>query len=201
MKFRNDQARKSHVLKKGLKIQRDENGIDGIAEKVDDSESKEIRVGKRISASKLKNMEFGEDADRDQINSLNEKNKQNLAVSTNSKARPVLHSHFCFGSARKFFSTVNICTLHLLKHLNQLNHVVMWCVPVEMCLSFFYYSMILCFYASMNDFYDSWLQWTRLDRPWQRPWLMTLTEMKWVKFHWTLTISLTTSPQLRFSEP
>ena len=110
MKFRNDQARKSHVLKKGLKLQRDENGIDGIAVAVDDSESKEIRVGKRISASKLKNMDFGEDPDRDQINSLNEKNKQNLNVSTNSKARSVLHIPLYFCSAGKPFFSDNFCT-------------------------------------------------------------------------------------------
>ncbi len=76
------------MLKKGLKLQKDENGVDGIATpKNGDSETKEIRVGKRLSASKIKNMDFGDDPDKNELNAQMEKNRSGLAVTANSKAR------------------------------------------------------------------------------------------------------------------
>ncbi len=94
-KFRNDQQRKAFVLKKGLKIQKDEHGVEGIATaKEGTSDTKEIRVGKRLSASKIKQLDFGgEDADKAEMNQQNEKNKAGLQVHSNAKDRTHMMSH------------------------------------------------------------------------------------------------------------
>ena len=94
-KFRNDQQRKAFVLKKGLKIQKDEHGVEGIAtSKEGTSDTKEIRVGKRLSASKIKQLNFGgEDADKAEMNIQNEKNKAGLTVNSNAKDGTHMMSH------------------------------------------------------------------------------------------------------------
>ena len=68
MKFKNDDARKKHCIKKGLEIQRDDEGRDGIAvSKAGDADTKEIRVGKRLSATKVKSMKYAEDVDKNEL--------------------------------------------------------------------------------------------------------------------------------------
>ncbi len=68
--------------------------MEGIATPKDGStDTKEIRVGKRLSASKIKNMDFGDDPDKAELNAQNEKNKSGLSVTANSKARLTQH-HF-----------------------------------------------------------------------------------------------------------
>lgn len=86
MNFKNDESRKKHCIKKGLKIQKDDEGREGIAVAKDgDSESKEIRVGKRISASKVKQMDYGDDGDKNEISGQHAKHSSKLKVQMNSK--------------------------------------------------------------------------------------------------------------------
>lgn len=88
MKFKNDDARKKHCIKKGLEIQRDDEGRDGIAvSKAGDADTKEIRVGKRLSATKVKSMKYAEDVDKNELAAQHSKNAANLKVNTNSKDR------------------------------------------------------------------------------------------------------------------
>lgn len=83
--FKTDKQRKEYVEKRGLVIQKDDNGRDGIAVSRDDDECKEIRVGKRLSASKLKRMEYDELASKDEINNQHDKNSLKLNIKMNSK--------------------------------------------------------------------------------------------------------------------
>lgn len=88
MKFKNDSQRKAHLLKRGIKIQPDESGVDGVAVPKDgpDAEQKEIRVGKRLSATKIKQMNFGgEDYDRQELLAQQAKHSKGLGVECNSK--------------------------------------------------------------------------------------------------------------------
>lgn len=88
LKFKNDDARKKHCIKKGLEIQRDDEGRDGIAvSKAGDADTKEIRVGKRLSATKVKSMKYAEDVDKNELAAQHSKNAANLKVNTNSKDR------------------------------------------------------------------------------------------------------------------
>ena len=85
-KFRNDSQRKAFVIKKGLQIQKDENGKEGVAVCKDgDSDTKEIRIGKRLSATKTKEFEYGEDHDKNDIAAQNAKNAAGLTVNVNTK--------------------------------------------------------------------------------------------------------------------
>lgn len=86
MKFKTDEARKKYVIKKGLKVQKDEHGREGVAMAKDGADdTKEIRVGKRLSASKLKRFSYGEDADRNEMAAQHLKNSSNLKVAVNTK--------------------------------------------------------------------------------------------------------------------
>ena len=86
MKFKTDEARKKYVVKKGLKVQKDEHGREGVAMAKDGADdTKEIRVGKRLSASKLKRFSYGEDADRNEMAAQHLKNSSNLKVAVNTK--------------------------------------------------------------------------------------------------------------------
>lgn len=87
MKFRSDAQRRAYVEKKGLSIQNDEDGCPGVAvpKAGADGEEKEIRVGKRLSANKVKTFAYGEEFDRDELRAQNAKNKSNLKVERNSK--------------------------------------------------------------------------------------------------------------------
>lgn len=85
-KFKNDSQRKAFVVKKGLTIQKDEDGRDGIAVAAEgDTDTKQIRVGKRLSASKIKRLQYEEDADKNEIQAQNLKNASNLKVNVNTK--------------------------------------------------------------------------------------------------------------------
>ena len=86
LKFKSDDARRKHCLKKGLKIQKDDEGREGIAVARDgDADTKEIRVGKRMSASKLKQMDYGEDPDKGEVAAQLAKNTSGLKITMNSK--------------------------------------------------------------------------------------------------------------------
>ena len=87
-KFKSDAARKAFLEKRGVVLQNDENGIPGVAvpkEGDGDLEQKEIRIGKRLSATKVKQMTYDEDIDRGVLNAQHNKNAGNLRVQSNSK--------------------------------------------------------------------------------------------------------------------
>lgn len=86
-KFKNDQQRKTFCLKKGLKLQKDDLGVEGIAvPKEGDGDKKELKIGKRISASRLKQEDHGSDFNRDAVKATHAKNTADAcAVQLNSK--------------------------------------------------------------------------------------------------------------------
>lgn len=85
-KFRNDTARKQFLLNKGLRLQKDDKGVYGVVQaKEGHEDSKEIRIGKRLSSSKIKQENFS-DRGREERDAAHRKNSQNLHVQSNSKA-------------------------------------------------------------------------------------------------------------------
>ena len=87
VKFKSDDARKKFLGKKGITIQRDDQGRDGVAVAKDgDSDTKEIRVGKRLSATKVKSMEYSDEAEaRSSMAAQHDKHIAKLNVHMNSK--------------------------------------------------------------------------------------------------------------------
>ena len=86
--FKNDAMRRQHVLKKGLKIQKDDKGADGVCiPKEGDAnpdEEKEMRVGKRLEASKLRQEDWGDGAGtKEQREANHARNSAGLAVESN----------------------------------------------------------------------------------------------------------------------
>ena len=88
MVFRNDAARKVFVIRQGLKLQADDAGIEGVVTAKDSDDVKELKVGKRIAASKIRaqNLEDAADMSREQINQMHAKNAAQLAVEVNDEA-------------------------------------------------------------------------------------------------------------------
>ena len=84
--FKSDNARKAFLLKKGLRLQKDEDGVEGVAIPKDDE--KEIRLGKKLSASKIRQSDFGDGSEfgKDAIDQSHQKNSSGLTVSASSKA-------------------------------------------------------------------------------------------------------------------
>lgn len=84
-----DAQRKSFLVKRGLRIQKDEKGIEGVAMAKDGQEgTKEIKVGKRFSAAKIRQEDFGDGTDfsKEAREAAHIKNTRNLNVQSNSKA-------------------------------------------------------------------------------------------------------------------
>ena len=88
MVFRNDAARKAFVIRQGLKLQADDAGIEGVVTAKDSDDVKELKVGKRIAASKIRaqHLEDAADMSREQINQMHAKNAAQLAVDVNDEA-------------------------------------------------------------------------------------------------------------------
>lgn len=87
-KFKNDQQRKSFCLKRGLKLQPDERGVEGIAVPKNGDDEKELKVGKRISASRLKQEDHGSEYDKEAVKANHAKNVANSCnVQVNSQDR------------------------------------------------------------------------------------------------------------------
>ncbi|CAE7425754.1 unnamed protein product [Symbiodinium necroappetens] len=87
MVFRNDAARKAFVIRQGLKLQADDAGIEGVVTAKDSDDMKELKVGKRIAASKIRaqHLEDAADMSREQINQMHAKNAAQLAVEVNDE--------------------------------------------------------------------------------------------------------------------
>jgi hypothetical protein len=83
--FRNDAARKQYLMKKGVKIQPDDQGHDGVAVAKEGEEEKEIRMGKRLAASKLRQFDYGSEPNKEDLKKQMEKNSAGLTVSGNTK--------------------------------------------------------------------------------------------------------------------
>ena len=88
MVFRNYAARKAFVIRQGLKLQADDAGIEGVVTAKDSDDVKELKVGKRIAASKIRaqHLEDAADMSREQINQMHAKNAAQLAVEVNDEA-------------------------------------------------------------------------------------------------------------------
>ena len=88
VKFRNDSMRKAFLVRKGIQIQQDDKGRDEVCTpKSGSAEEKEIKIGKRLAASKVRQMDCGDGSDfsRSEIAELHEKQRKGLKVNANSK--------------------------------------------------------------------------------------------------------------------
>ena len=88
MSFRNDAARKAHLLRHNIRLQKDENGVEGVCiPKAGSEDTKEIKVGKRMAASKIKQQDLGDGSDygREQIKALQASNAKHLKVESNKQ--------------------------------------------------------------------------------------------------------------------
>lgn len=100
-KFRNDSTRKQFLLKRGFKLQKDDTGIEGVAVPKeghgDGNDEKEIKIGKRLSASKVRVEDWGEGgADtRDQREASRNKMLGAIKVQANSQARVLVVCQTC----------------------------------------------------------------------------------------------------------
>lgn len=68
-----------------MKLQEDDQGIEGVAVAKEGDEEKEIRMGKRLAASKLRQFDFGSDPNKQDLTKQMEKNKAGLSVNANTK--------------------------------------------------------------------------------------------------------------------
>lgn len=75
------------MLKQGLRVQKDENGVEGVVtEKEGCSDEKEIKIGQRLSASKVKQQDWGDAPSKLALNQEHERHSKNLTVACNTKA-------------------------------------------------------------------------------------------------------------------
>ncbi|CAE7939875.1 unnamed protein product, partial [Symbiodinium necroappetens] len=88
MSFKNDMQRRAFLLRSGIKLQKDDRGVEGVAVPKDDngSESKEIKIGKRLSAAKVRQQDMSEGYSKEAIKEQQRKNAQNLVVSSSTQA-------------------------------------------------------------------------------------------------------------------
>lgn len=89
VKFKNDVQRRAFLVKKGLKFQKDEKGVEGVVTPKHGEDEKEIKVGKRLSADKIKQEDFGDGSEfgREQREAAHLKNASGLAIQSNSQDR------------------------------------------------------------------------------------------------------------------
>ena len=109
-KFRNDTARRAFLVKKGVKLQKDNTGVEGVAVPKDDShhEEKEIKIGKRLAASKIRQADYGEDASKSAVKEAHQANSRGLVINNNT-LEP--RSCFNFNLFCSLFSHDDYCTL------------------------------------------------------------------------------------------
>ena len=90
-KFKNDAQRRSFLIKSGIKLQKDDTGREGVAtpKSGEGGEEKEIKVGKRLAASKIKLMDYGDGTDfkKSDIADAHAKNAAGLHVAANDEDR------------------------------------------------------------------------------------------------------------------
>ena len=90
-KFRNDAQRRSFLVKAGVKLQKDDTGREGVAtpKSGEGGEEKEIKVGKRLAASKIKLLDYGDGSDfkKGDISDAHAKNASGLRVAANDEDR------------------------------------------------------------------------------------------------------------------
>ncbi|OLQ14908.1 hypothetical protein AK812_SmicGene907 [Symbiodinium microadriaticum] len=82
--FKNDSMRRAFLVRRGYKIQKDENGKEGVAIG-GEGEEKQIKIGKRLASSKLKQEELPEDISKEQVAAMRAKNAAGLAIAMNDK--------------------------------------------------------------------------------------------------------------------
>ena len=84
MKFKNDAQRRSFLLKKNMKFQKDDKGVEGVCvpKNGNGDDEKEIKVGKRLSSSKIRQEDYGDGSEfsKDQLQMAQAKNSAGLAV-------------------------------------------------------------------------------------------------------------------------
>ena len=83
--------RRAFLLKKNMKFQKDDRGVEGVCvpkSGVDMEDEKEIKIGKRLSASKLKQEDYGDGSgfSKEQREAAHRKNSALLAVQSVSQA-------------------------------------------------------------------------------------------------------------------
>lgn len=91
VKFANDVSRRAFLVKKNIRLQKDDKGAEGVCVPkagADPDEEKEIKIGKRLSASKIRQEDFGDGSgfSREQRESAHAKNSAGLMVQSNSQA-------------------------------------------------------------------------------------------------------------------
>ena len=88
-KFKNDSSRKQFLTKRGVRFQKDENGVEGVATARDGEDEKEIKIGKRLSADKVKVQDFGDGTEfgPDALQQAHARHSRGLAVECNTQAR------------------------------------------------------------------------------------------------------------------
>lgn len=92
-KFKNDAQRKQFLLKRDIRLQKDEHGVEGVAIARDGAgeEEKEIKVGKRLSANRIRQEDWGDGAgSREQRETAFGKMNANLRVHGNTQAGRLL---------------------------------------------------------------------------------------------------------------
>lgn len=74
-------------MKRGIKLQKDENGIEGVATPKHNTNEgeKEIKVGKRLAASKLRQFDYGDNPSKSAVKEEHKNNCRNLTVNTNAQ--------------------------------------------------------------------------------------------------------------------
>lgn len=63
MRFKNDVQRKA--FKKDIRPQKDDQGVEEVVQLRDGEDEKEIKVGKRLSAAKIRQADFGDGSEFD----------------------------------------------------------------------------------------------------------------------------------------
>jgi len=88
MKFKNDVQRKAFLVKKDIRLQKDDKGVEGVVQLRDGEDEKEIKVGKRLSAAKIRQADFGDGSefDRETRENYHQKNSKGLTVASNTQA-------------------------------------------------------------------------------------------------------------------
>ncbi|CAE7840031.1 unnamed protein product [Symbiodinium sp. CCMP2592] len=87
MTFRNDSQRKAFIVRQGFRLQADDKGVEGVVTAKDADDLKEIKVGKRLAASKIRtqDLEDASDYSREQIAAMQAKNAAGLAIQMNEE--------------------------------------------------------------------------------------------------------------------
>ena len=90
-KFRNDSQRKAFLVRNGVRLQKDEQGREGVVVTKSGEaagEEKEIKVGKRLSAAKIRQLDYGDGSDfkKEDVSEAHDKNARGLQITANEEA-------------------------------------------------------------------------------------------------------------------